>query len=234
MKPTSDRQGTKDLNPDPGAKHRASHVWPPLPWSCGLASVLGLLAACNLPLPQAQADATRYYLLSSIRSGPEAPAAAAAKRWVVGLRAIDLAAYLHQRSVAIRSQANEIAFLDFARWGEPLDQGIARVLAEDLQTSGNVARVSSAPFRADDLRDFEVRVRVTACEGTLDGDVRFAAAWRVTVPGVTGGAVAEGDYAAAGLRWDGHDHAQLAARLSEAVGGLSRDIAAALPKEPVK
>ncbi|HUJ44454.1 MAG TPA: PqiC family protein [Opitutaceae bacterium] len=205
----------------------------PLPGISLLAAVLGLVAACNLPLPQAQPDATRYFLLSAISVRPEA-VAAAGKRWMVGVRAVELPAFLRTRSMAIRSRANEVAFLDFARWGEPLDQGIARVLAEDLRADGNVERAVTAPFRADDLRDFEVGVRVTACEGTADGDVRFAAAWRMTAPGVTGGMVAEGDYVAAGLRWDGHDHAQLAAKLSEAVAGLSRDIAAALPKETGK
>jgi uncharacterized lipoprotein YmbA len=234
MKSKVDKRGTKDVDPASGSKHLASHVWRPLAGICLLAPVVCLLASCNLPQFQAQPDATRYFLLTSTDLRPETSAPAAVKHWVVGVRAVDLSAYLHTKAFAIRSHANEVAFLDFTRWAEPLDQGIARVLAEDLEASGNVARVVSAPFRTDELRDFEVGVRVTACEGTADGDARFTAAWRIVAPGVTGGAVAEGSYVAAGLRWDGRDHAQLAARLSEAVAGLSRDIAAALPKDSVK
>ena len=248
MKSKVDRRGPKDPSPDFGSIAQASRAWPrgtapgrsgsgvrnPRLGICLLASLLGLLAACNLPQFQAQPDATRYFLLTPAHHGAEASTAAAGKRWVVGVRTVGLPAFLRRPAMAIRSRTNEIAFLDFARWGEPLDQGVARVLAEDLRACANVERVVPAPFRADDLRDFEVGVSVSACEGTAEGDVRFAAAWRVTAPGVTGGAVAEGEYVAAGLRWDGHDHAQLAAKLSEAVAGLSRDVAAALPKEPGK
>jgi uncharacterized lipoprotein YmbA len=150
------------------------------------------------------------------------------------MRAVDMPAYLQGKSFAIRSHTNEIMFLDFVLWGEPLDQGVARVLAENLRSLKNVARVSLPPFRADEQRDFEILVQVSACEGTADGDVRFAATWRILAPGGSAGTVAEGNYAASGLRWDGRDHGQLAARLSEALAGLSRDIITALPKEPAK
>ncbi len=206
----------------------------PVSGLCFLAAVFCLLTACSLPLPQAQSDPTRYYLLTSTDIRPGTDTTAAQKQWVVGVRAVDVPAYLRGKPFAIRSHANEIMFLDIVRWGEPLDQGIARVLAENLRSLKNVARVSTPPFRADEQRDFEILVGVTACEGTADGDVRFAATWRILVPGGSAGTVAEGNYAAAGLRWDGRDCGQLAARLSEAVAGLSRDIAAALPKEPAK
>ena len=221
--------------------HQATPFWPrlstlgfPVSGLCLVASVLGLLTACNLPLPSAQADQTRYYLLTPAEIRPETDTTAVLKRWVVGVRAVDVAAYLRTKSFAVRSHANEVAFLDFARWGEPLDQGVARVLAENLRSFKNVARVCLQPFRADDPRDFEIVVNLTACEGTADGDVRFAARWRMSAPVGSTTTVAEGSYTAAGLRWDGHDYGQLAARLSDALAGLSRDIAAALPKEPAK
>jgi uncharacterized lipoprotein YmbA len=108
------------------------------------------------------------------------------------------------------------------------------VLAENLQSLKNVMRVSTQPFRADEQRDYEVLLRVAACEGATNGEVRFSAGWRILAPTAGAGTVAEGNYTASGLRWDGHDYGQLAAKLSEAVGALSRDVAAALPKEPAK
>lgn len=246
MKPKVHGPATSHGTPDSRSQHPAGPRRPRTSvWGCPvpglrnslvgaglLSSALWLLTACNLPLPRAQSDQTRYFLLTPAGIRPAAGAVAPARRWVVGIRRVDVAAYLQTKSFAIRSHANEVAFLDFARWGEPLEQGIARVLAEDLQAAGNVARVSRQSFRADDLRDFDVAVDIAACEGTADGDVRFAATWRITSPGRLGATVAEGSYTAAGLRWDDHDYGQLAARLSEALAGLSRDIAAALPKEP--
>ena len=197
-----------------------------------LAASLCWLAACSIPLPSAQADRTRYYLLTAAPVQPGAEAGAALQRWIVGVRAVDIAPYLQTKSFAVRSHANEIVFLDSTRWGEPLDLGIARVLAENLQSLKNVARVSTQPFRADEQRDFEVLLRVTACEGAASGEVRFSARWRIVAPTAVAGTVAEGSYTASGLRWDGQDYSQLAAKLSEALAALSRDIAAALPREP--
>jgi uncharacterized lipoprotein YmbA len=193
---------------------------------------LCLLTSCTIPLPNAQADQTRYFLLAAaqVQSGPDA--VAPMKRLIVGVRAVEVAPYLQSKSFTIRSHANEISFLDSMRWGEPLDLGLARVLAEDLQSLKNVGRASTQPFRADEQRDFEILVSVTACEGTVDGEVRFSAHWRILAPSAAIGTVGEGSYSASGLRWDGHDCGQLAAKLSDAVGALSRDIAAALPKEP--
>jgi uncharacterized lipoprotein YmbA len=196
-----------------------------------LAAVIGLLlSGCPIAnLPQAQTDPTRYYVLNPVGPGPQTDAGAAERRWAVGLRAVEVPSYLRAKSFAIRSTANEIKYLDFTCWGEPLDQGLARVLAADLQSLKNVARASSPPFRPDERKDFEVVVRVTACEGTMDGGVQFAADWRVAAPGAPA-PVAEGSYVAPGLRWDGRDYGQLAARLSEAVAGLGGEIGAALPR----
>jgi len=200
----------------------------------GLVFGLSLFTSCSIPLPSAQPDLTRYYLLTSAPAGPEAKAEPAAKRWVIGVRSVEIPAYLREKSVAIRSRANEVAFLELARWGEPLDQGIARMLVENLQPLPNVARISMQPFRTDELRNFDLLVQVSACEGTAEGAVRFSAFWRIVASSAAANTLAEGNYTAAGLRWDGHDCSQLAAKLSEAVAGLSRDLAAALPREAAK
>jgi uncharacterized lipoprotein YmbA len=199
-----------------------------------LAASLWLLTACSIPLPSAQADRTRYYLLTAGQAQPEAEAGPTLKRWILGVRAVDIAPYLQTKSFALRTHANEIVFLDSTRWGEPLDLGIARVVAANLRTLKNVARVATQPFRADEQRDFEILLDVTACEGVPTGEIRFSTRWRIIAPAGTAATVAEGDYSASSLRWDGQDYGQLAARLSEALSGLSREIAAALPKDPAK
>ncbi len=195
-----------------------------------LAAAACLLFSGCLPasLSQAQPDLTRYYLLNAVGPGAEGRAAAAAKRWTLGIRSVELPAYLVPKSFAIRTGANEVRYLDFTCWGEPLNQGIARVLAEDLRLQENVAWVAVQPFRPDETSDFEVLVRVTACDGTPDGGVQFAADWRLVRRADLTPAAA-GTFAATGLHWDGRDYGQLAARLSEAVAGLSREIGAALP-----
>lgn len=184
--------------------------------------------ACALPQPQA--DLTRYYLLDA--TGVQAAGReSGGKSWVLGLREVTVPAYLQPKSFAIRSGANEVKYLDFTCWGEPLDQGLTRVLSEDLQALPRIARVIQGPFRPNARRDYDIAVRVTACEGTAAGAVRFAANWRIMAPG-GGKSVAGGRFTApTDLRWNGRDYGELAARLSEAVADLGRIIASALPAD---
>jgi nitrogen-specific signal transduction histidine kinase len=78
------------------------------------------------------------------------------------------------------------------------------------------------PFDAELMERVFYNLALNAVQATAPGGA-------VTVKSRAAGTVAEGNYAASGLRWDGRDHGQLAARLSEALAGLSREIAAALP-----
>lgn len=185
------------------------------------------LSGCSIPIPQAEKDPTRYYVLSSTSSAATPKADAP----VVQLRAIELASYLGSRPMIVRRGDNEIEFREFARWGESLDAGIARVLREELVARG-AARAVVAPGgrREPGGPEFTLSVRVLACEGASGGGVAFRAAWELTSGGATPTPVAGGDFRAADLRWDGKSEASLAAQLSQAVAQLAGEIATALKK----
>jgi uncharacterized lipoprotein YmbA len=123
-----------------------------------------------------------------------------------------------------------VEFREFARWGESLDIGIARVLREELLARGAANSVLTAGLHTPlEEKDYALNVRVLACEGAANGGVIFRAVWELT----KGGAkqpVASNDYHPADLRWDGKNEASLAAQLSRAVAGLAEEIAAALKK----
>jgi uncharacterized protein len=190
-------------------------------------AALSLLAfaACSIPIPQAETDPTRYYLLAASATPPTPPAANAP---TVHLRAIDLANYLRARPLIVRRGDNEIQFREFARWGEPLDLGLGRVLREELLARG---AVSAVVLRAGPATyTHELAVRVLACEGGADGTVIFRAVWEISTIGTQPAVVARGDYRAADLRWDAQGEGSLAAQLSVAVAGLATEISAALKK----
>jgi uncharacterized lipoprotein YmbA len=182
-----------------------------------------LLSGCSSLLPEAQSDPTRYYVLT-------APAAvtAATGDTVLGLRNVEVATYLRSRSVIVRKGENEVEFREFARWGEALEAGLARTLREHLLAVDTVAQVAVVPFSLELVRDYDVAVRVLACEGDADGRVHFRAAWELWSVGAGADIVERGDYVATGVTWDGRTEASLAAGLSRAVAGLSAEISAAL------
>ena len=195
----------------------------------GLCLLLWLFAGCKI-LPEAQSDPTKVYVLSSAAAAaatapanPDQPAPA------IRLRAIEVASYLRARPMIVRKGDNELEFREFARWGEPLEQGIARVLREELLASGAVSQVQLGAMRPSEANParFDVNVRVLAAEGASDGRVLFTAAWDITTlaePQV----VARGVYRGADLAWKSKDEATLAAALSRGVAGLAQEIAGAV------
>ena len=191
-----------------------------------LAAVALLFASCSLP--PAQSDPTRFFVLSTPAVAPET----GAKGPAVHLRPVELASYIKAKPMIVRRGDNEIEFREYARWGEPLELGIGRVLREELLARGAASAVLASGLRAVDVDyDYELTVRVLACEGGADGAIYFRAAWELSTAGTAPKVVAHGDFHPADLRWDGKNEAALAAQLSQAVASLSGEIAAALAKK---
>lgn len=200
--------------------------------------VLALGGCLSVPIPQAEADPSRFYVLNSTAVAGVAGASVGgtaerpeAERPPIRLLPVEVASYLRSRTMVVRRGENEIQFREFARWGEPLDLGVARVLREELLARGAASQVLAggvaAPSRGD---GYTLTVRVLACEGGADGSVFFRAIWELGSTGPNAATVARGDFRPTDLRWDGKNEASLAAQLSVAVVRLAEEIAGALRK----
>ncbi|MES2695853.1 MAG: PqiC family protein [Verrucomicrobiota bacterium] len=206
-------------------------------WRVGAAMALAAatamgLAGCSI-IPEATSDPTRFYVLST-PAGADGVAAAgtgSGSAPSIYLRPVEVASYLRARAMVVRRGSNEIEFREFARWGESLEIGVARVLREELLARGAASSVSAGGSRREHVASDApvLSVRVLACEGMTHGGVAFRAAWELT--GHDGKAIASGDYRATDLRWDGKSEASLAAQLSQAVAGLAGEVAAGLAKK---
>jgi uncharacterized protein len=192
----------------------------------------GILSGCALLRPRA--DPTRFYVLTVPGAPRESAADGKFRRWKIGLKPVELPAYLRSKLMVVRTGTNEIQFADFERWGEPLDQGIARVMKEALGSAPNVERVA-LNSHGDDTLDYEVAMSVVACEGVRvdpgDSTVRFAVTWRTRSLAKNSMVTRHGVFAAAPAAWNGKDYGQLAERLSEAIATAGQAIAADLPME---
>ena len=187
-----------------------------------------LLSSCSL-VPQAQPDPTRFFILSVMASTPSP--VRAGKAPVVHLRPVELATYIKAKPIIVRRGEHEIEFREFARWGEPLELGIGRVLREDLVGRGAAGAVLAAGVRGTEGDpDFTLVVRVLACEGGANGAVYFRAVWELATTGSAPKVVARGDVQPGDLRWDGKSEAALVAQLSKAVGALTDDVAGGLAR----
>src|SRR5437762_10090452 len=118
---------------------------------------------------------TRFYVLApgemAAVSGPDA--------LTVGLGPVGLAAYLDRPQIVTRPAADKIDLGEFDQWGEPLRDGISRVLAEDLSRQMPSAKIAISPWRSLESVRYQVVVDVTRFDGPAGGDVAFEARWRV-------------------------------------------------------
>lgn len=204
-----------------------NHCWGrPAGWLAALL-VLGGVTGCSFTQPQA--DPTRFYLLAA--TGTPAGATVAAKAPVVHLRPIELASYIRAKPMIVRRGNNEIEFREYARWGEPLELGIGRVLREELVARGAAGAVFAAGLRAVEVEyDYALVVRVLASEGGANGAVYFRAIWELSTVGATPKTVARGEVNPTDLRWDAKGEASLAAELSKAVALLAENISAGIAR----
>lgn len=192
--------------------------------------LLGLLSACNV-VPPAADDPTRYFILSDPQvAAVPAPAAGAAR---VGLREIKLESYLRRREIIVRTGENEIQFMDFRRWAEPLDAAVSRIIRLRMQEAPEVAQVLVAPFPIDQALDYDVAIDIRRCEGAVAASGKYVASFSATFEITTAGAdphlVVRKLYTAPDAGWDGRDFQRLASLLSADVSALGQEILAGIP-----
>ena len=187
------------------------------------------LAGCSFLRPHD--DPTRFYVLT-------VPPALTArfpdgefKKLRIGLKPVELPAYLRSKSLVVRTGTNEIHFAEFDRWAEPLDQGIGRVMKETLGSARNVESVA-LNTHGDESLDYEVAIQILACEGIRvengKSSIRFAVTWEVRTVGTNSPATKRGGFTAGATDWDGKDYGQLAARLGAAIADAGKMLAADL------
>ena len=199
-----------------------------------LLCAVAFFALSGCALLQPQSDPTRFYVLT-VQSGPPAQASEGEfKRWKVGLKPVELPVYLRSKAMVVRTGTNEIHFADFDCWAEPLDQGISRVMKETLSSARNVKSVA-LNSHGDDTLDYEVAIRILACEGVRlengNGSMCFAVAWEALSVGTNSTVTKRGGFTAHQVAWDGKDYGQLAERLSEAIADASKALATDLPMD---
>ena len=80
------------------------------------------------------------------------------------LREIELPEYLKDSRLVLRPTPHTIKFREVDRWGEPLEDGIARVLAMNLQDQFNNSRYSIFPNRRKDGLRWDLAVSFSSFE----------------------------------------------------------------------
>jgi len=156
-----------------------------------LARRLLTLAAASISLAScAVSDSTLYYALGRVGAGrtesraststPLSSAAGTAAEGI-GVGPVIMPGYLDRIQVVTRSGTDQVEFSVFRRWAEPLDDGIARVLAEEIGARVPTERIVTYPWRGVLARALQYRVVVAVLrfDGRLGVDVTLDTRWRI-------------------------------------------------------
>jgi uncharacterized protein len=151
----------------------------------GLAVSIGL-AGC------AVTDTTQYYTLGEpaarSRDSRESASIASTPRSGdrtgtvgIGVGPVMVPGYLHRTQIVTRNGADQVELATFHRWAEPLEDGIARILAEEIGARVPTERIVTYPWRGAVARaiDYQVVVTVLRLDGRRGGDVTLDTRWRI-------------------------------------------------------
>jgi len=174
------------------------------------------------------------YVLGTVPEGGAVAASSEPAGPAIGVRRLDLAAYLATPSVVVRRGSHQIVLSEFHRWGEELGEGINRALVGYLGARRDFRRIDVAPWPIATEHDYLIQVHVSRFEGVapenpsgLEGEVHVLATWEI-IRRDDGTVVGRGttDYREPG--WRVGDYAALVALLDRGVYRLANDLAGVL------
>ncbi|HET9338811.1 MAG TPA: PqiC family protein [Casimicrobiaceae bacterium] len=185
-----------------------------LPFVIAASSIaLGLAAGCSTPPP------SRFYTLA-----PTATATSQRSSLVIAVGPVTIPSDVDRPEFVVSTGPNEVRLDDFNRWASPLQEGLARAIAENLVAILGTPRVVRFPQTLATEPDYRVVVEVRTFESTPGKSAALDAVW--TVRRMKDGRTQTGRTSAReAVPESGFD--ALAAAHSRGVARLSQDIAAA-------
>jgi uncharacterized protein len=143
----------------------------------------------------AVSDPTQFYTLGqAAASSPTAKSverkASASTSWSrvaatgpvgIGVGPVILPSYLDRSQIVIRTGADRVELSMFYRWAEPLADGIARTLAEEIGARIPTDRIVTFPWPGVVARviQYQVFVAVLRFDGRPGGEVTLDTRWRI-------------------------------------------------------
>jgi uncharacterized protein len=139
-----------------------------------IAILCGVLAAS---LGCGTSARARLYVLEPLPRAVEAPAPADRATLAVG--PLTIPEYLDRPQIVTRGAPGEIAAAEFDRWAEPLKQGLARAIAENLAILLAKDKIPVFVIPGAGSADYRLAIAVTRLDGALPGEAVLDATWSI-------------------------------------------------------
>jgi uncharacterized protein len=159
----------------------------------------------------------RFYTLSAT-----ATPSAASSKLSVAVGPVSVPAAVDRPQIVVSTSANQVTFDDFNRWAAPLQDNVARVVAENLVALLGTPRVTLFPQTLSADVDYRVQIEIRNFESAPGKSASLDAVWTVrrTRDGKT-----ETGRSSVREKVDDNGYDALAAAHSLGVARLSQDIA---------
>lgn len=180
-------------------------------------AALALVCALAALAAGCASSPTRFYTLSAT----VAPAAAASKL-SVAVGPVSIPTAVDRPQIVLSTSANQVTLDDFNRWASPLQDNIARVVADNLVALLGSPRITLFPQTLSADADYRVQIEIGNFESAPGKSAALDAVWTVrrTKDGKT-----ETGRTSVREKVDDSGYEALAAAHSRGVARLSRDIA---------
>jgi uncharacterized protein len=119
--------------------------------------------------------ASRFYTLSAV-PGPAATPSSVS----VAVGPVSIPAAVDRPQIVVTTGPNQVRLDEFNRWVGPLQNGIARVVAENLVAMLGTPRVTISPQTLSAGADYFAAIEVQRFDSTLGEAAQLDAVWTVT------------------------------------------------------
>ena len=182
-------------------------------------AVLAMFGSLAVSLAGCSSSPSRFYTLSAT-----ATASPTASKLSVAVGPVSIPAAIDRPQIVVSSSANQVALDDFNRWASPLQDNLARVVADNLVALLGTSNVTLFPPGLSTDIDYRVTIEVRNFESMLGKSGALDAVW--TVRRMKDGKTETGRTSVKEPASEGFD--ELAAAHSRAVARMSQDIAEAV------
>lgn len=117
----------------------------------------------------------RYWVLGALPDTE--PTNEAAERPTLQVGPLDLPAHLDRPGIVTRTGDHRLVVAQFDHWGEPLPQGIKRVLAENIMAQLPGVTAVIFPWKGAGMPDYQLSLAVSRLDARRDGNVELFVSW---------------------------------------------------------
>jgi uncharacterized protein len=143
----------------------------------------------------------------------------------IGVGPVRVAPFLNRANITTHAGGGSMQFNDVERWGEPLEQGIQRVLLQNINILTG-AETRNFPWRQSGIPQYAVRIDVADLDKLADGSAALDVSWMLE--DLKNANVLTTQQQRLTIALNGNDVAALTTAYSDLFAQLAQQIAAAL------